>query len=153
MDPAAIEDVIIGCAMPEADQGMNAARIATLLAGLPECVRAMTVNRFYSSGLQTIATAALQIQLGQADVMVAGGTESMTMVPMMGHKVSFNPAILANDENVAIAYGMGITAEKVAQKCEVSLDAQDAFALRSHPRAPSPPSSRVSNSLDPCRTR
>ncbi|MEO0973273.1 MAG: acetyl-CoA C-acyltransferase [Pseudomonadota bacterium] len=135
MDPAAIEDVIIGCAMPEAEQGMNVARIATLLAGLPDSVPAMTVNRFCSSGLQTIATAAEQIQLGQADVMIAGGTESMTMVPMMGHKVSFNPSILANDENVAIAYGMGITAEKVAKKWEVSREAQDAFALRSHQRA------------------
>ncbi|MEO0420810.1 MAG: acetyl-CoA C-acyltransferase [Pseudomonadota bacterium] len=135
MDPGAVEDVVIGCAMPEGEQGMNVARIGTLLAGLPESVPAVTVNRFCSSGLQTVAMAAERIQAGAADVMIAGGTESMSMVPMMGNKISFNPAVLAKDENVAIAYGMGITAEKVAQKWNVSREAQDAFALRSHQRA------------------
>ncbi|HSO05598.1 MAG TPA: acetyl-CoA C-acyltransferase [Pelomicrobium sp.] len=135
VDPAAVEDVIVGCAMPEAEQGMNVARIALLLAGLPDSVPGMTINRFCSSGLQAVALAADRIRLGEADVMIAGGTESMSMIPMGGHKMSFNPEIFAKDENVAIAYGMGITAEKVASRWKVSREDQDAFALQSHQRA------------------
>src|SRR5574340_1762297 len=134
LDPAVIGDVIVGCAMPEAEQGMNVARIALLLAGLPKGVPGMTVNRFCSSGLQAVALAADRIRLGEADVMIAGGAESMSMVPMMGNKVAFNPAIFEN-EHVGIAYGMGITAEKVAERWKVSRQAQDEFAYRSHQRA------------------
>ncbi|MGY6554691.1 MAG: acetyl-CoA C-acyltransferase [Wenzhouxiangella sp.] len=134
LDPARVEDVIVGCAMPEAEQGMNVARIGALLAGLPDNVPGVTVNRFCSSGLQTIAMAADRIRLGEADVMIAAGTETMTMVPMMGHKVAMNPKVFA-DDNVAIAYGMGITAEKVATKWNVSRQDQDAFAYRSHQKA------------------
>ncbi len=135
LDPAAVEDVIVGCAMPEAEQGMNVARIGALLADLPDNVPAVTVNRFCSSGLQTVAMAADRIRTGDADVVIAGGTESMTMVPMMGNKPSFNPAVFAADEHRAIAYGMGITAENVAKRWEISREQQDAFALRSHQRA------------------
>jgi acetyl-CoA acyltransferase len=135
LDPAAIGDVMIGCAMPEAEQGMNVARIGALLAGLPDTVPGVTINRFCSSGLQSIAMAADRIRLGEADVMLAGGTESMTMVPMMGHKVAMNPAVFDNDEHVAIAYGMGITAEKVADRWQVSRADQDAFAYASHRKA------------------
>jgi acetyl-CoA acyltransferase len=135
IDPALIGDAIIGCAMPEAEQGMNVARIGVLLAGLPEQVPGVTINRFCSSGVQAIAMAADRIRLGEADLMLAGGTESMSMVPMMGHKVAMNPAIFENDENRAIAFGMGITAEKVAERWKVSREDQDAFALQSHQRA------------------
>ncbi len=135
LDPGRVEDVIVGCAMPEAEQGMNVARIGALLAGLPDSVPGVTVNRFCSSGLQTIAMAADRIRLGEADVMIAAGTETMTMVPMMGHKVAMNPKVFDDNENVAIAYGMGITAEKVAQKWNVSRADQDAFAYRSHQKA------------------
>ncbi len=134
IDPAAVEDVIVGCAMPEAEQGMNVARIGALLAGLPDNVPGVTVNRFCSSGLQTIAMAADRIRLGEADVMIAGGTETMTMVPMMGHKVAMNPNVF-RDDNIAIAYGMGITAEKVAEQYGVSRVDQDEFAYRSHQKA------------------
>jgi acetyl-CoA acyltransferase len=134
LDPASIGDVIVGCAMPEAEQGMNVARIALLLAGLPDTVPGMTVNRFCSSGVQSVALAADRIRLGEADVMIAGGVESMSMVPMMGNKIAFNPAIFEN-EHVGIAYGMGMTAEKVAERWKVSREAQDAFALQSHLRA------------------
>lgn len=134
LDPAAIEDAIIGCAMPEAEQGMNVARIGVLLAGLPDQVPGVTVNRFCSSGLQSIAMAADRIRLGEANIMLAGGTETMTMVPMMGHKVAMNPAVFQND-NVAIAYGMGITAENVASKWQVSREDQDQFAYHSHKKA------------------
>src|SRR5512143_3222721 len=134
LDPASIGDVIVGCAMPEAEQGMNVARIALLLAGIPNTVPGMTVNRFCSSGVQAVALAADRIRLGEADVMIAGGTESMSMVPMMGNKVAFNPAIFEN-EHVGIAYGMGLTAEKVAERWNISREAQDAFALQSHLRA------------------
>lgn len=134
LDPALVEDVIVGCAMPEAEQGMNVARIALLLAGLPEQVPGVTINRFCSSGLQSIAMAADRIRLGEADVMIAGGTESMTMIPMMGHKVSMNPAVF-EDDHVAIAYGMGITAEKVASQWDVSREQQDEFAYHSHRKA------------------
>ena len=135
LDPARVEDVIVGCAMPEAEQGMNVARIGALLAGLPDNVPGVTVNRFCSSGLQTIAMAADRIRLGEADVMIAAGTETMTMVPMMGHKVAMNPKVFDDNDNVAIAYGMGITAEKVAQQWNVSREDQDAFAYRSHQKA------------------
>ncbi len=134
LDPQQIGDVIAGCAMPEAEQGINVARVSTLLAGLPDQVPGVTINRFCSSGLQAVAMAADRIRLGEADVMIACGTESMSLVPMMGNKLATNPAIFT-DENVAIAYGMGITAEKVAQKWQVSREDQDAFALRSHQRA------------------
>src|SRR3990167_8640530 len=134
LDPAAVGDVIVGCAMPEAEQGMNVARIALLLAGLPNNVPGMTVNRFCSSGLQAVALAADRIRLGEAEVMIAAGTESMSMVPMMGNKIAFNPAIF-EDENLAIAFGMGITAEKVAERWKVSREAQDEFAFNSHQRA------------------
>ena len=129
-----IEDAIIGCAMPEAEQGMNVARIAVLLAGLPDTVSAMTVNRFCSSGLQAVALAADRIKLGEADLMLAGGTESMSMVPMMGYKPAINPGIFS-DQNVAIAYGMGITAENVATRWNVSREDQDQFAYASHQKA------------------
>jgi acetyl-CoA acyltransferase len=135
LDPAAIDDVIVGCAMPEAEQGINVARVALLLAGLPNSVAGMTVNRFCASGLQSVALAADRIRLGEADVMIAGGTESMSLVPMMGNKVAMNPAMFQHEENVAIAYGMGMTAEKVAEQWKVSREAQDEFALASHQRA------------------
>jgi acetyl-CoA acyltransferase len=135
LDPASIGDVILGCAMPEAEQGMNVARIALLLAGYPNTVPGLTINRFCSSGVQAVALAADRIRLGEADVMVAAGVESMSMVPMMGNKIAFNPAIFEKDENYGIAYGMGLTAEKVAERWKVSREAQDAFALQSHMRA------------------
>lgn len=136
VDPALIEDVIVGCAMPEGEQGMNVARIGLLLAGLPDNVPGITINRFCSSGLQAVADAAARIRLGEADVMIAAGTESMTVMPqMMGNKVSLNPAIFEKNENLAIAYGMGLTAEKVAQQWQVSREEQDAFALASHQKA------------------
>jgi acetyl-CoA acyltransferase len=134
VDTSRIGDAIIGCAMPEAEQGMNVARIGVLLAGLPDSVPGMTVNRFCSSGLQAVALAADRIRLGEADLMLAGGTESMSMVPMMGHKVAMNPAVFS-DENIGIAYGMGITAEKVAERWKITREQQDAFALQSHQRA------------------
>ena len=134
IDVSRIDDAVIGCAMPEAEQGMNVARIGVLLAGLPDSVAAVTINRFCSSGVQAIAMAADRIRTGDADLMLAGGTESMSMVPMMGHKVAMNPAVF-RDENVAIAYGMGITAEKVAEQWKVSREDQDAFALASHQKA------------------
>ncbi|MFC5577983.1 acetyl-CoA C-acyltransferase [Lysobacter niabensis] len=135
IDVNRIDDAIIGCAMPEGEQGMNVARIGVLLAGLPNTVAAQTINRFCSSGLQAVALAADQIRLGNADLMLAGGTESMSMVPMMGNKVALAPSVFANNENVAIAYGMGITAEKVAEEWKVSREEQDAFALASHQKA------------------
>lgn len=135
LDPASIGDVIVGCAMPEAEQGMNVARIALLLAGLPDTVPGLTVNRFCSSGLQAVALAADRIRLGEAEVMLAAGVESMSMVPMMGNKIAFNPAIFESNEHYGIAYGMGLTAEKVAERWKVSREAQDAFALQSHQRA------------------
>lgn len=130
-----IDDAIIGCAMPEGEQGMNVARIGVLLAGLPNTLAAQTINRFCSSGLQAVALAADQIRLGNADLMLAGGTESMSMVPMMGNKVALSPNVFAKNENAAIAYGMGITAEKVAEEWKVSREDQDAFALASHRKA------------------
>jgi len=135
LDPATIDDVIVGCAMPEAEQGMNVARIGLLLAGFPNSVSGMTINRFCSSGTQAVALAADRIRLGEADVMIAAGTESMSMVPMGGNKPSFGPAVFEKNENVAIAYGMGITAEKVATQWKVSREEQDLFAAESHRRA------------------
>ncbi|MEN1940386.1 acetyl-CoA C-acyltransferase [Luteimonas sp. MJ174] len=134
IDVNRIDDAIIGCAMPEGEQGMNVARIGVLLAGLPDTVAAQTINRFCSSGLQAVALAADQIRLGHADLVLAGGTESMSMVPMMGNKVALSPAVF-RDDHVAIAYGMGITAEKVAEEWKVSREDQDAFALASHQKA------------------
>ena len=135
LDPAAIEDAIIGCAMPEGPQGLNMARIGTLLAGLPNTVGGITVNRFCASGLSAIQMAADRIRVGEADVMIAGGAESMSLVPMSGFSPSFNPSIFERDENVGIAYGMGLTAEKVAQQWKVGRERQDAFALASHQKA------------------
>ncbi len=130
-----IGDVIVGCAMPEGEQGMNVARIGVLLAGLPDSVPAMTINRFCSSGVQAVALAADRIRTGDDDVVIAAGTESMSMVPMMGNKIALNSAVFAHDENVAIAYGMGITAENVANQWKVSREDQDAFAVASHQKA------------------
>jgi acetyl-CoA acyltransferase len=135
LDPGAIEDAIVGCAMPEGEQGLNFARISVLLAGLPNTVGGVTINRFCSSGLNAVAMAADRIRVGESDVMIAAGAESMSMVPMSGNKPSFNPEVFARDENLGIAYGMGLTAEKVAQQWKVSREAQDAFALESHRRA------------------
>ena len=134
IDVSRIDDAIIGCAMPEGEQGMNVARIGVLLAGLPNTVAAQTINRFCSSGLQAVALAADQIRLGNSDLVLAGGTESMSMVPMMGHHPSLSPNVFAND-HVAIAYGMGITAEKVSEEWNISREEQDAFALASHQKA------------------
>jgi len=135
LDPKAIEDAIIGCAMPEGEQGLNVGRIAVLLAGLPNSVGGVTVNRFCASGLTAVQMAADRIRVGEAEVMIAGGVESMSMVPMSGNKPSFNPKVFERDENIGIAYGMGITAEKVAQQWKVSREAQDEFALQSHLKA------------------
>ncbi|MEI7530583.1 MAG: acetyl-CoA C-acyltransferase [Betaproteobacteria bacterium] len=135
LDPKAIEDMVTGCAMPEAQQGLNVARTAVLLAGLPNTIGGITVNRFCASGLSAIAIAADRIRVGEADIMIASGTESMSMVPMMGNSPSLSPEIFAHDENFGIAYGMGLTAEKVAQQWKVSREDQDAFAYGSHQKA------------------
>jgi acetyl-CoA acyltransferase len=135
LDPAAIEDIVCGCAIPEAQQGLNVARIGAVLAGLPTSVGGITVNRFCASGLSAVQMAADRIRVGEADVMIAAGVESMSMVPMMGNAPSLSPSIFLRDEDVGIAYGMGLTAEKVAQQWKVSRAAQDAFALESHQRA------------------
>ncbi|MCS6887420.1 thiolase family protein [Chloroflexus sp.] len=133
IEPGLVEDVIMGCAMPEGEQGLNVARIAAQRAGLPDSVCGVTVNRFCASGLQTIAMAAYQIMAGQNEVIVAGGTESMSMVPMSGNKFSPNPYLSQHDP--AVYLSMGLTAERVARRFEVSRADQDAFALRSHQRA------------------
>ena len=135
LEPKAIEDAIVGCSFPEGEQGMNVARAAMLLAGLPPSVGGVTVNRFCASGLTALQMAADRIRVGEADVMIAGGVESMSLVPMGGGKPSFNPEVFARDENVGIAYGMGLTAEKVAAQWGVGREAQDAFAYESHQRA------------------
>nr|WP_217435597.1 acetyl-CoA C-acyltransferase [Cupriavidus gilardii] len=135
LDPALIEDAIVGCAIPEAQQGLNVARIGALLSGLPTSVGGITVNRFCASGLSAVAMAADRIRVGEADVMIAAGVESMSMVPMMGNTPSMSPSIFARDENVGIAYGMGLTAEQVARQWKVSREDQDAFALASHQKA------------------
>jgi acetyl-CoA acyltransferase len=133
LDPREVEDVIMGCAMPEGEQGLNLARIAAQRAGLPDAVGGVTVNRFCASGLQTIAMAAQQIMTGAAEVVVAGGAESMSMVPMSGNKFSPNPYLARHDP--AVYLGMGLTAENVAREHKVSREDQDAFALRSHQNA------------------
>ena len=134
IEPQRIEDAIVGCAMPEYEQGMNVARIGVLLAGLPNSVAGMTVNRFCSSGLNAVSIAADRIRTGEADIMIAAGTESMSMIPMLG-RLAINEAVFAHGENVGIAYGMGLTAEKVAAQWKVSREDQDAFALASHQKA------------------
>jgi len=134
LDAARVDDVIVGCAMPEYEQGMNVARIGVLLAGLPKSVPGMTINRFCSSGLNAVSIAADRIRTGEADVMIAAGTESMSMIPMLG-RLALNADVFTRDENVGIAYGMGLTAEKVAAQWNVSREAQDAFALASHQKA------------------
>ena len=135
LDPQSIEDLICGCAIPEGQQGLNIARIGAVLAGLPTSVGGITVNRFCASGLSSIQMAADRIRVGEADVMIAAGVESMSMVPMMGNAPSLAPSIFAKDEDVGIAYGMGLTAEKVANQWKVSREAQDTFAVESHRRA------------------
>jgi len=134
LEAGRVEDVIVGCAMPEYEQGMNVARIGVLLAGLPNSVAGMTVNRFCSSGLNAVSIAADRIRTGEADVMIAAGTESMSMIPMLG-RLSLNADVFARDENLGIAYGMGLTAEKVAERWKVSREEQDAFAVESHRKA------------------
>jgi acetyl-CoA acyltransferase len=135
LDPATIEDLICGCAIPEGAQGLNVARIGAVLAGLPTSVGGITVNRFCASGISAIQMAADRIRVGEADVMMAAGVESMSMVPMMGNTPSLSPAMFNNDENIGIAYGMGLTAEKVANQWKVSRAAQDEFAYQSHMKA------------------
>jgi len=133
LDPAAVEDIVLGCAMPEAEQGMNVARIAGLLAGVPDTASAVTINRFCSSGLNAVADVAKAIAVGEIDVGVAGGVESMSMVPMGGHRPSANPQLM--ETNPAAYTPMGITAENVAQRFNIARADQDAFALQSHQRA------------------
>jgi acetyl-CoA acyltransferase len=138
LDPASIEDVICGCAIPEGAQGLNVARIGAVLAGLPKSVGGITVNRFCASGLSAVQMAADRIRVGEADVMIAAGTESMSMVPMMGNSPSLSPTVFSNPDDIesyGIAYGMGLTAEKVAQQWKVSREAQDEFAYQSHMKA------------------
>ena len=134
LDPALIEDAIVGCAFPEAEQGLNLARMAVLLAGLPKSVGGVTVNRYCASGITAVAMAADRIRTGEADVMIAAGVESMSVVPMMGYHPSLNMGVF-KDENIGMAYGMGLTAEKVAQQWKITREAQDEFALESHRRA------------------
>ncbi len=135
LDPKAIEDIVCGCAIPEGPQGLNIARIGAVLAGLPTSVGGITVNRFCASGVSAVQMAADRIRVGEADVMVAAGVESMSLVPMSGNSPSLSPAMFGNDENIGIAYGMGLTAEKVANQWKVSREAQDEFAYRSHMKA------------------
>ncbi len=135
LDPKVIEDLICGCAIPEGPQGLNIARIGAVLAGLPNSVGGITVNRFCASGLSAVQMAADRIRVGEADVMIAAGVESMSMVPMMGNTPSLSPAMFNHDENIGIAYGMGLTAEKVATQWKISRDAQDQFAVVSHQKA------------------
>ncbi len=134
LDPALITDAIIGCSFPEAEQGFNIARQSVLLAGLPRTVGGVTINRYCASGITALAMAADRIRVGECDVMLAGGVESMSMVPMMGHHPSMNLNMFT-DDNVGMAYGMGLTAEKVAAQWKVSREDQDAFAVESHRRA------------------
>ena len=134
LDPKLIEDAIVGCAFPEAEQGLNVARMSVLLAGLPKTVGGVTVNRYCASGLSAVAMAADRIRVGEADVMIAAGVESMSVVPMMGYHPSINMGVFS-DENIGMAYGMGLTAEKVATQWKISRQAQDEFALESHRRA------------------
>src|SRR6187200_77474 len=133
LDPAEIDDVILGCAMPEAEQGLNVARIASLRAGIPVSASAVTINRFCSSGLQAIAFAAERIMCGFSSAIVAGGTESMSLVPMGGNKISPNPALVESYPDVYLS--TGLVAENHARESGISRDEQDQFALRSHQRA------------------
>src|SRR5579864_2766404 len=133
LDPAAVEDVILGCALPEGEQGLNMARVAALRAGLPVTTCGQTINRFCSSGLQAIALASYEVMTGQVDVAVAGGVESMSLVPMRGNKYAPNPHLAGEWPDVYLS--MGLTAENVARRFEVSREDQDAFSLRSHTRA------------------
>jgi len=133
LDPKEIEDVVLGCAMPEAEQGMNVARIASLRAGLPVEISAMTINRFCSSGLQAIALVADRVAAGAYDVAVAGGTESMTMIPMGGHKVSANPWLVDHYPDAYLS--MGLTAERLAKRYGISREQADEFSLHSHQKA------------------
>src|SRR5213080_2850660 len=133
LDPAEIDDVILGCAMPEAEQGLNVARIASLRAGVPVSASAVTVNRFCSSGLQAIAYAAERVMCGFASTIVAGGTESMSLVPMGGHKIAANPTLMDRYPDVYLS--TGLVAENHARESGITREEQDAFALRSHQRA------------------
>lgn len=135
LDPTLIDDIVGGCALPEAEQGLNVTRMAAMVAGLPSCVPGVQVNRFCSSGLQAVAMAADRIRVGDADVMIGCGTETMSMVTMLGNKIVLNPHIFENDANLGIAFGMGITAEKVAEQWQVSREDQDAFAAASNQKA------------------
>jgi acetyl-CoA acyltransferase len=164
LDPNEIEDVILGCAMPEAEQGMNVARIASLRAGLPVGISAMTINRFCSSGLQAIAMAAERIMAGGAETIIAGGVESMTMIPMGGNKVSANPWLVANYPDAYLS--MGLTAERVGKLYNITREMQDEFSVQSHKKAiaaieagkfddelvPVPVSFTTPNGLKPKRT-
>jgi acetyl-CoA acyltransferase len=134
LDPKLIDDAVVGCAFPEAEQGLNVARMAVLLAGLPKTVAGVTINRYCASGLTAVAMAADRIRVGEADLMIAAGVESMSMVPMMGHHPSMNMGIF-KDENIGMAYGMGLTAENVAKQWKISREAQDEFSLKSHQKA------------------
>ena len=134
LDAKVIEDAIVGCSFPEGEQGLNMARMAVLMGGLPKSVGGATVNRYCASGLTALAIAADRIRVGEADAMIAAGAESMSMIPMMGHWPSINE-IAVRDENIGMAYGMGLTAEKVATQWKVSREDQDAFALASHQKA------------------
>lgn len=135
LDPVQIDDVIVGCAMPEAEQGLNIARMALLLADLPASIAGMTVNRFCASGLEAIAIAANRIRLGEAEVMIGAGVESMSFIPMGGYHPAFNPEIFTQNNALAMAYGMGMTAEVVAQRWQISREDQDIFACESHHKA------------------
>lgn len=133
LDPGRIDDVVMGCAMPEAEQGLNVSRLALLMAGLPFQVPGITINRFCSSGLEAIHAGSAQVQMGEADVVVAGGVESMSLIPMGGHKPSPNPQLVADYPEAYIS--MGITAELVAEKYGISREDQDAFSVASHKKA------------------
>jgi acetyl-CoA acyltransferase len=134
IDKARIDDVIVGCAMPEYEQGMNVARIGLLLAGFPDSVPGMTINRFCSSGLNAVSIAADRVRTGEADIVIAAGTESMSMIPMLG-RLAMNADVFEGDRNIGIAYGMGLCSERVASRFGVTREAQDEFALASHRKA------------------
>ena len=134
VDKARLDDVIVGCAMPEYEQGMNVARIGLLLAGLPDSVPGMTINRFCSSGLNAVSIAADRVRTGEADIVIAAGTESMSMIPMLG-RLAMNADVFEGDRNIGIAYGMGLCSERVASRFGVTREAQDEFALASHRKA------------------
>jgi acetyl-CoA acyltransferase len=152
LEPALVDDVIIGCAMPEAEQGLNVARIASLRAGVPVEASAVTINRFCSSGLQAIAYGAERIMLGHAQAVIAGGTESMSLVPMGGNKVSPNPALVESYPDVYLT--TGLVAENHARRSEISREAQDAFAYRSHERAlAAAAAGRFADEIVPMRVR